>query len=111
MLLILCVFIGYRIWPRKLPAGTNQRMPIVFVRDGALGIALPTDALIADVGQYERAGEAYLNFDFLRSQRVVDSRNLLVCKGAGMPGRDHGIFLHVDNDILTSLPKELITVG
>jgi hypothetical protein len=108
---ILCVCIAYRIWPRKLPAGAHQKMPIVFVRDGALGIALPTDALIANVGEYERAGEAYLNFDFLRSQRVVDSRNLLVCKGAGMPGRDHGIFLHLDNDILTSLPYLHILVA
>lgn len=46
-----CVWMGIRLWPRQLPK-IREPEPTVFLCDGRVGIAMPTDVLMARVGDY-----------------------------------------------------------
>lgn len=99
-------WIGYRVWPRQLPP-LVMKGPQVFVQDGELGIALPTDILTAQVGDYDRVLQAYLYFDFLRGRGEVDPSRVLLCSGPPVPddaGSDSSpkIFLRLDNNVLAA---------
>lgn len=104
-LALLCGWIAYRTWTRKLPASAQLKVAKVFVRDGELGIALPTEVLAAEVGDYERPAEEYLNLDFLRGRREIEPSHVLACDGPGMPPGRFRIFLQVENNVLTSIPQ------
>ncbi len=99
-------WIGYRVWPRKLPP-LVMKGPQIFVQDGKLGIALPTDILTAQVGNYDRVLQAYLYFDFLRGRSEVDPSRLLLCSGTRVPDdadpdSSPKIFLRLDNNVLAA---------
>jgi hypothetical protein len=102
-------WIAYRTWPRPLPVLAPPKIPRLFLHDGKIGIALPTDVLVAELGDYTRPLQARLYFDFLRSRGEIDPQRLLLCAGPPLPGAgavngDHKIFLRLDNDILTAIP-------
>ena len=99
-------WIGYRVWPRKLPP-LVMKGPQIFTQGGKLGIALPTDILTAEVGYYDRVFQAYLYFDFLRGRGEVDPSRVLLCSGPPVPddaGSDSRpkIFLRLDNNVLAA---------
>jgi hypothetical protein len=86
----------------------------MFFRDGQIGIAGPTNVLVADVGDYDSTLESYLYFDFLRSQRSIDPNQVFLCSGPGAADASHAtIFLRVDTDILQSTPYlgSLVSAG
>jgi hypothetical protein len=102
-------WIAYRTWPRPLPVVVPPRIPRLFLHDGKIGIALPNDVLVAELGEYDRPLQARLYFDFLRSRSEIDPHRLLLCAGpplpkAGTANQDHKIFLRLDNDLLTAIP-------
>jgi hypothetical protein len=97
-------WICYRTWPRKLPHTTGSKFPEIFFEDGRLGIALPTDALVAEVGDYNNALNTYLYLNLLRSRKSVDSTRAMVCAREGGGPGGYELFLQVKNNVLTSLP-------
>jgi hypothetical protein len=106
-------WIGYRVWPHKLPTSAPARASKVFVQDGKVGISLPTDVLTAEVGDYDRVLAAYLYFDFLRGRSEIDPHTVLLCAGPRAPrpeattvagNSDPKIFLRLDNNVLSAVP-------
>jgi hypothetical protein len=102
-------WIAYRVWPRKLPLVATPRAEKISLRGGKVGIALPADVLVAEVGDYDRALDGYLYFDFLRSRAELDPHRILLCAGPPAPSsnvstQDPKIFLLLDNNILAALP-------
>jgi hypothetical protein len=102
-------WIAYRTWPRPLPVIAPPKIPRLFLAGGKIGIALPTDVLVAEIGEYNHPLQAYLYFDFLRTRPEVDPRRILLCPGPPQPGMatendDRRIFLRLDNNILAAIP-------
>jgi hypothetical protein len=97
-------WIGYRTWPRKLPAPPPRRFPKIFFADGHMGIALPTEALVADLGPYGDALNTYLYLDLIRSFKSIDSTRVMACSPPDDPQAPRRIYLSVDNNLLTSIP-------
>ncbi len=102
--LIPAGWVLYRVWPRKLPGGVLTATPRVFVKNGKLGIAMSTEQVVAEVGNYPRTLQAFLRFDFLRSRSSVVSGRVFLCQGPAPPTPGHKIFLQVGNNILQSVP-------
>lgn len=102
--LVLTTWLLIRLWPPKLPAHVRPEPPKVFFERGKLGLALPTQVLVATVGNYPRILQAYLNFDFLRSQKSVVPRQVLLCPGPGSETGQHRLQMEVPNDILRTAP-------
>lgn len=96
---------AWRTWPRKLLYVKRAGPGGIFFRNGQIGVAAPTDVLMADVGNYESALQGYLFFDFLRSQPSVNPQNAFFCEGPDVTGPNQPrIFLRVDTNILFSTP-------
>lgn len=96
---------AWRTWPRKLPYVKRPGPAGIFFRNGQIGIAAPTDVLMADVGNYESTLQGYLYFDFLRSQGGVNPQDAFLCDGPeSSDPKQPRIFLRVDANILSSTP-------
>lgn len=97
-------FIAYRVWPREFYAPAQTQFPRIFVNDDRLGIAMPTQALVADFGPYGTTVDTFLYLDLLRGRKPIDSTRVMTCHPPEDPRDPRRIYLGVDNDVLTSLP-------
>lgn len=94
-----------RFWPRKINVIVNPKLPVVFFHGGEIGIALPTEVLVAQVGAYPDTVAAFLQFDWIRGQEtVVHPDRLMLCAPAAPRNGGRRIYLHLQNNILVDLP-------
>jgi len=100
----LAGWIAYRTWPRKLPPPPPMAFQKVFFSHGQLGIALPADALIANLGPYGDALNTYLYLDLIRSFKSIDSTRVMACSPPTDPQGPRNLYLAVDNNLLVSIP-------
>lgn len=96
--------VAYRVWPREFHAPAQTQFPRVFVKDGGLGIAMPTQALVADFGPYGTPVDTFLYLDLLRGRKPIDSTRVMTCHPPEQLQDPRRIYLSVDNDVLASLP-------
>ena len=97
-------WIGFRTWPRQLTLSTKPLPPVRF-ESGRMVAPLPTEILLAEVGQFDNELSAYLWFDYLRGRQRVDaSQVLLVVTEKEDEAPLYRIQVVVPNDALTAIP-------
>ncbi len=97
-------WIGYRVWPRKLLVPWKNCDPVIFFRNDRMGIAVPTEYLVAKVGDYRETASADLYRDLLRTRGGDDAKSIMVCQGTGFAERSHRLFVPLENNLLSAIP-------
>ena len=100
----LSAWVAYRTRPLKFNLTLPPALPVVKVEGNALAVQLRTDALLAQVGEYDSELGAYLHFEYLKAHSGLGSpRVLLTVKNPGA-GPRYEIFLVLDNNLLSAGP-------
>lgn len=76
-LLGLSGWVAIRTWPRPMHLATESLPPVRF-EHGKMIVALPTKALLSEVGRFDDELSAYLWFDYLRSRPGVEGSQVLL---------------------------------
>lgn len=95
---------GFRYWPRTIPLAINPRFPLVTLRDGEPGIVLPTQVLVAQVGNYPTTAASFLHFDWIRSRDRARGRRFMLCSGVTPRSGKLRIYVQLQDNILVDFP-------
>ena len=71
---------------------------------GKLTAPFPAQTLIAEVGAYDNELSAYLWFDYLRSRRSVEQKEVLIASQETSGAPAYHLYIVVSNDALASIP-------
>jgi hypothetical protein len=103
---ILCLsgWVAYITRPQKLNISLPPSLPVVKLDGNRLAVQVRTDALLAQVSDYNSELEAYLHYEYLKSHLgLAGSRVLLTVKNTEA-GPRYQIFLVLDNNLLSDVP-------
>jgi len=100
----LYAWVSYRTRPLKMNLALPPALPVVKVEGNALAVQLRTDALLAQVGEYNSELEAYLHFEYLKSHSGLGSSRVLLTVRNSDAGPRYEIFLVLDNNLLSDFP-------
>lgn len=101
--LFLCS--AYRVWPRTMQVSLERRIPRPEIRDGRIGLPFSNDVACAKVATFHDQLEAFLRFEYLRGRDSDDADKFLLTPIADGKQVYYGIFLFVENDQLTVVPR------
>jgi hypothetical protein len=96
--------VAYRTWPRSL-AMPPASAPPVTVRGQQWTVRLPGGALVAEVATFHDELDAYLQFDYLRSRKSVQSSRVLLTAEETAAGPLYRLFLLPEPNLLTAVPQ------
>lgn len=100
----LSVWIAYLTRPQAIDTALPPCLPIIKEEGGHLAVQLRTDALLAQVSDYESELEAYLHFEYLKSHLGLGSSRVLLTVKNTAAGPRYQIFLVLDNNLLSDIP-------
>lgn len=104
-ILALSFWAADRVWPRRLPLTFERRMPRPKVSDRRLVLPFSNGVACAEIASFDDQLEAFLRFEYLRGRDPNDASKIFLT--ASHEGRrvSYKIFLLVENDQLTTLPR------
>jgi hypothetical protein len=102
-LLGLSGWVAIRTWPRPMHLVTESLPPVRF-EHGKMIVALPTKALLAEVGRFDDELSAYLWFDYLRSRPGVEGSQVLLTVLEKEQVPVYRIEVVLPNDALSAIP-------
>jgi len=103
--LALSFWAADRVWPRRLPLAFERRMPRPKISDQRLVLPFSNEVACAEIASFDDQLEAFLRFEYLRGRDPDDAAKIFLT--ANHEGRrvSYKIFLLVQNDQLTALPR------
>jgi len=102
--LCLSAWVVYLTRPQTLDVTLPPCLPIIKQEGNHLAVQLRTDALLAQVADFNSEMEAYLHYEYLKTHiGLAGSRVLLTVKKNG-EGPRYQIFLVLNNDLLSDVP-------
>jgi hypothetical protein len=96
-------WVTVRTWPRPIHLAIAPLPPVRFER-GKMIVALPTKALLAEVGRFDDELSAYLWFDYLRSRPGVEGSQVLLTVLEKDQVPVYRIEVVLPNDALSAIP-------
>jgi hypothetical protein len=96
-------WVGFRVWPRRIPL-TTEPIPSVRFDDDRMVVPFRTEVLLAEVARFDNELSAYLWFDYLRSRPSVNSSQVLLTVVEKNRAPSYRIELIVPNDALVAVP-------
>ena len=103
--LALSFWAADRVWPRRLPLAFERRMPRPKISDQRVVLPFSNEVACAEIASFDDQLEAFLRFEYLRGRDPDDAAKIFLT--AKHEGRrvSYKIFLLVQNDQLTALPR------
>src|SRR5712692_4017429 len=103
--LIACAVIGYRVWPRKLQVSLQPRFPAVVLQDHRIVLPFSPEVAGAEVATFDDQLEAFLRFEYVRG-REGDRGSEILLAASHVNGKPiYRIFVLVEHDLLTAIPR------
>ena len=99
------VLIGYRVWPRELRVTLQPRFPALVMERNRLILAFSPDVASAKIASFDDQLEAYLHFEYLRGREGDQASRILLTAAHTERGTSYEIFVLVENDLLTAVPR------
>jgi hypothetical protein len=93
-----------RYWPKSITISFPSATPRPVVGGNRLRLESPAGSLLGLVGTFSDELRAYLNFEYLRSLKHVDVRQVLLTATETHSGPVYRIYLLLENDLLTATP-------
>jgi len=99
------VLIGYRVWPRELRLAPQPRFPAPTMEGNRLILAFSPDVATAKIATFSDQLEAFLHFEYLRGREGDRASQILLTATHTERGPSYEIFVVVENDLLTAIPR------
>src|SRR5260370_37270028 len=99
------VLIGYRVWPRELRVTLQPRFPALTMEGNRLILAFSPDVACAKIATFDDQLEAFLHFEYLRGREGDRPSQILLTATHTAGGPSYKIFVVVENDLLTPVPR------
>jgi hypothetical protein len=99
------VLIGYRVWPKELRVTLQPRFPAVAMEGNRLILAFSPDVASAKIAAFNDQLEAFLHFEYLRGREGDRGSQILLTATHTERGSSYEIFVVVENDLLTAIPR------
>jgi hypothetical protein len=103
--LIACAGIGYRVWPRKLHVSIQPRLPAVVLQNNRIVLPFSPEVAAAEVAVFDDELEAFLRFEYLRGREGGRGSQILLTAAHVDKKPACKIFVLVENDLLTAVPR------
>ncbi len=103
--LALSSWAAYRLYPRRMPISFEQRVPAPKLENGRLVLPFTSQIACAEIASFDDQLEAFLRFEYLRGRVPDASSNILLTAARTGKRPNYKIFLLVENDRLTALPR------
>lgn len=103
--LVAAVLIGYRVWPRELRLALQPRFPTLTMEGNRLILAFSPDVASAKIATFNDQLEAFLHFEYLRGREGNRASQILLTATHTERGPSYEIFIIVENDLLTAIPR------
>jgi hypothetical protein len=100
----LSIWTAYRVWPRRLPASFEQRVPSPKLENGRLVLPFTRQIPCAEIATFDDQLEAFLRFEYLRGRDPSDASKILLTAAHDDKRTNYKIFLLVENDQLAARP-------
>ena len=103
--LALSAWTADRLWPRSIYVGAtgHRRSPAVHGRHVAVPFA--DEVACAEIASFDDQLEAFLRFEYIRGRNPSDASNVLLTATRSGHHTAYGIYLLVENDELTTVPR------
>jgi hypothetical protein len=107
ILLVLAGAFAYYDWPRHLPLAKPQIWEQVAYAQEQLVILWPERYLIGTLAECEEATYAYLLFGYLRAQKRLDSKQVMLTVDRQPSGWRYRILVRLPDDVLSGVRASL----
>jgi hypothetical protein len=104
VVLVACVWVGYRLWPRELRLSLHPRFPTPVIQAHRLALPFSPEIAAAEVASFDDQLEAFLHFEYLRGREGNRVSQILLTATHTGRGPSYKIFVLVENDLLTAIP-------
>src|SRR6476646_4961801 len=103
--LALSSWAAYRVWPRQLRATAQHRRLRPKVHGRNIVLPFSNEIACAEIASFGDQLEAFLRFEYLRGRDPDDASKILLTADHSGKRVNYKIFLLVENDQLTALPR------
>lgn len=94
-----------RLWPRHLRSSIARRTPRPRIHDHRLVLPISNDVACAEIASFDDQLEAFLRFEYLRGRNPDDASKIFLTAGRSGNRTTYKIFLLVENNQLTAIPR------
>jgi len=94
-----------RLWPRQMHASASHRHIPPKVRGRNVALPFSNEVACAEIASFDDQLEAFLRYEYLRGRDPDDASKILLTAGHSGKRANYKIFLLVENDQLTAIPR------
>jgi hypothetical protein len=103
--LALSLWATDRLWPRQLRVSAHHRHLAPKVHGRNVALPFSNEVACAEIASFDDQLEAFLRYEYLRGRDPDDARGILLTAGHNGKRANYKIFLLVENDQLTAVPR------
>jgi hypothetical protein len=94
-----------RLWPRHLRVTAHRRHLSPKVHGHNVAIPISSEIACAEIASFDDQLEAFLRYEYLRGRDPDDTAKIFLIAGHSGKHANYKIFLQVENDQLTAIPR------
>jgi hypothetical protein len=94
-----------RLWPRQMRVSTHHRHLSPKVKGRNVALPFSNEVACAEIASFDDQLEAFLRYEYLRGRDPDDASKILLTAGHNGKRANYKIFMIVENDQLTAVPR------
>jgi hypothetical protein len=94
-----------RLWPRQMRVTTHHRRLAPKVNGRSVAIPISSEIAAAEIASFDDQLEAFLRYEYLRGRDPDETARIFLIAGHCGKHANYKIFLQVENDQLTAIPR------
>lgn len=94
-----------RLWPRHMRVTAHRRHLSPRVQGRNVAIPISSELACAEIASFDDQLEAFLRYEYLRGRDSDDASKIFLIAGHSGKRANYKIFLQVENDQLTAIPR------
>src|SRR5208282_1630126 len=94
-----------RLWPRQMRVTAHHRRLAPKVHGRNVAIPISSEIACAEIASFDDQLEAFLRYEYLRGRDPDDASKIFLTAGHAGRHANYKIFLLVENDQLTAVPR------
>src|SRR5271155_57221 len=103
--LALSFWTADRLWPRQMRASAQRRHLAPKVQGRHIALPFANEVACAEIASFDDQLEAFLRYEYLRGSDPDDASKIFLTAGHSGKHASYKIFLLVENDQLTAVPR------
>lgn len=101
----LSLWTANRLWPRHMRVSVQHRHLAPKIRGRNIAIPFSSEVSCAEIASFDDQLEAFLRYEYLRGRDSDDASKIFLTVGRAGKRVNYKIFLLVENDQLTAVPR------